>query len=191
MSLDTRSALSTYRTLVKVVWVGLILFCAYLAVGVPLGAMNPRLVRPMLGVNPWSPGLVLAIPWESLTPAQWRSFCLSVGLWSLAGGVAALAAVDQIRRILSGTSGTTPFTAVNARRVRNAGIATLGAAGAKALRDIVFGSFVSANVKVPGAQLMYGSDLGLSTAFIGLMVLAVAEVMRHGVRLQEEQDLTV
>jgi hypothetical protein len=145
----------------------------------------------MLGVNPWSPGLVLAIPWESLSPAQWRSFCLSVGFWSFAGGASALAAVDQIRRILSGASGATPFTTANAGRVRNAGVAVLAAAAAKALRDIAFGSFVSANVKVPGAQLMYGSDLGLSIGFIGLMVLAGAEVMRHGVRLQEEQDLTV
>jgi hypothetical protein len=48
-----------------------------------------------------------------------------------------------------------------------------------------------ANLKVPGIEVMYRTDLGLATAFIGLMVLAVAEVMRHGVRLQDDQDLTV
>ena len=191
MSSDIRSALPAYRRLVQVVWVGLMLFCAYLAAGVPLGAVNPRLVRPMLGVSPWSPGLVLGIPWESLTPAQWRSFCLSVGFWSLAGGVSALVAVDQIRRILAGASDSTPFTAANAARVRNAGIAILGSAAAKGFRDLAFGSFVQANIKVPGVNVMYGTDLGLSIAFIGLMILAVAEVVRHGVKLQEEQDLTV
>ena len=47
------------------------------------------------------------------------------------------------------------------------------------------------SVKIPGVSIGYVSDLGLSTAFLGLMILAVAEVMHHGVRLQEEQDLTV
>ncbi|MEX0974699.1 MAG: DUF2975 domain-containing protein, partial [Bacillota bacterium] len=133
----------------------------------------------------------LGISWESLAPSQWSSFCLSVGIWSLAGTILVLIAVDQVRRIVGGASDKSPFTAANARRVKIAGIAVVCAATAKAFRDLAFAHFITSNVKVPGIQIGYVSDLGLSTAFLGLMILAVAEVMRHGVKLQEDQDLTV
>lgn len=185
------SALSTYRILVSIVWVGLILLCAYLGIGTAAGMINPRLFRPILAGSPWGPGIALGVPWDSLTAAQWRAFGISVGLWSLVGGLLGLAAVDQVRRILSSASDKTPFTRVNVDRMRNAGLAVFGVAAAKAFRDLAFASFVGANVKVPGIEVMYVTDLGLATAFIGLMVLAVAEVVRHGVRLQDDQDLTV
>jgi hypothetical protein len=102
-----------------------------------------------------------------------------------------LAAVDQVRRIVTADLRTSPFTAANARRIRIAGIAVILAAVAKALRDLAFARFLTANVSIPGIHVGYMTDLGVSTAFLGVMILGVAEVMRHGVKLQEEQDLTV
>ena len=145
MESGTKSALSTFKMLVQVVWIGLILVCVYLAIGVPVGIANPRFIRPWLGVGFWGPGLVIGLPWESLTPSQWRSFLLPVGSWGLAGTIAVLVAVDQVRRILSGERDKSPFTATNASRVRKAGLAVLCSGAAKAFRDIAFGHFVITN----------------------------------------------
>lgn len=185
------SALNVFRILVLVAWAGLVLACLYLVAGVIIGMANPRSIRPWVGVGLLSPGLALGIPWESLAPSQWRSYCLSVGIWSLAATASVLVAIDQTRRILRGRTDETPFTAANARRVRIAGVAVLCSAAAKTFRDFAFASFLVRNVEIPGVQIGYGTDLGLSIAFLGLAVLAVAEVMMHGVRLQEDQDLTV
>ena len=163
----------------------------YLAVGVPVGLVNPRLILPWLGVGFWGPGLVIGVPWESLAPAQWRSYLLSAGLPGIVGTGLILYAVGQIRSILREAGANSPFTPANAHRIRKAGLAVLFSATVKAFRDVCFSNFVAANVAVPGVNVAYRSDLGLSTAFLGLMILAVAEVMRHGVKLQEDQDLTV
>ena len=188
---ENKTALSKTRTLVQVAWIGLILMSTYLVIGVPVGLLNPRLIMPWLGVCFWGPGLVIGLPWESLTLAQWRAYLLPVGLWGVVGTASVLYAVDQIRRIVLQPGSASPFTAENAGRIRKAGLAVLCSAGAKVLRDISFGHFIALNVTIPGAQVSYRSDMGLSTLFLGLMILAVAEVMRHGVKLQEDQDLTV
>ncbi|MGI6631428.1 MAG: DUF2975 domain-containing protein [Bacillota bacterium] len=180
-----------FRVLVLIAWIGLALASLYLAIGVPLGSLNARLVNPWLGVSSWDSGLVIGVSRESLTPEQWRTFCSSVGIWSLGGTLSALVAVEQVRRIVSEPSRQSPFTAKNARRVRNAGLAVFVSAFAKAGRDFAFARFISNNVRITGAQVGYVSDLGVSTIFLGIMILAVAEVMRHGVKLQEDQDLTV
>lgn len=185
------SALPFCRGLVWVAWAGTLLAGLYLAVGVPSGALDARMVNPWLGVGPWDSGLVIGFSRESLAPQQWRSFCLSVGIWSLAGTLSVFTAIDQVRKILMEDPAKSPFTAGNARRVRIAGIAVICAGVAKALRDLAFAHFVAKNVRIPGTQVGYVSDLGLSTAFLGIMILAVAEVMSHGVKLQEDQDLTV
>lgn len=188
---QTNSRFSTLAVLVQIAWVGLILVCLYLAVGIPVGLANPKIIRPWLGVCFWSPGLVIGLPWESLSPEQWRSYLVPVGLWGMIGTASILYAVGQVRRILKDSTCKSPFTSANSERVRKAGLAVLCSAAAKAFRDISFGHFLVANVKVPGVNIGYGSDLGLSTAFLAVMILAVAEVMRRGVNLQEEQDLTV
>lgn len=191
MDRGSTSVLRFFRFLVQIAWIGLILACVYLALGVPSGALDARMVRPWLGVGVWDAGLALGLPWESLAPSQWSSFCLTVGVWNLAGLVAVLVAVDQVRRILSGPIDRSPFTLANANRIRVAGVAILCAAGAKAFRDVAFTRFVVNNVHIAGIQVGYATDLGLSTTFLGLMILAFAEVMRHGAKLQEEQDLVV
>ena len=111
-----------FRVLVLIAWIGLALASLYLAIGVPLGSLNARLVNPWLGVSSWDSGLVIGVSRESLTPEQWRTFCSSVGIWSL-GGTLSLVAVEQVRRIVSEPSKQSPFTAKNAHRVRNAGLA--------------------------------------------------------------------
>ncbi len=191
MNTGTSSAVSVFRGVVWVAWVGTILTAVYLAIGVPSGATDARMVNPWISVGPWDTGLVIGVSREAMTADEWRSFCLRVGVWNLASTVAVLVAVDQVRRILSGDMTKSPFTSANGRRVRIAGLAVICAAGAKAGRDIVFGRFVAESVRISGAQVGYLSDLGLSTAFLGIMILAMAEVMRHGVKLQEDQDLTV
>ncbi|MGE5580500.1 MAG: DUF2975 domain-containing protein [Bacillota bacterium] len=184
------TGLTAFRNLVQVVWFGLILVLTYLCFVVPVALTNPRFIRPGLGVGFWGPGLIIGLAWDSLTPEHWRSYLLPVGLFGIAGTAAVLYAVHQIRCMLRET-GTSPFTAANADRIRKAGLAVLCSAAAKAFRDVSFGNFVTSNVQLPGAVIRYATDLGLSTAFLGIMILAVAEVMRHGVALQEDQDLTV
>ncbi len=95
----------------------------------------------------------------------------------------------QVRRILSGSLDKSPFSAANARHVRIAGLAVICAAAAKALRDLAFARFITSNVKIPNVRVGYVSDLGLSTAFLGLMVLAVAEVMRTGSSCRKSRTL--
>jgi len=184
------TGLTVFRNLVQVAWFGLVLVLAYFSLAVPVALANPRFIRPWLGVGFWGPGLIVGLPWESLTPEQWRSYLLPVGLYGIAGTAAVLYAVHQVRCMLRDTD-VSPFTAGNADRIRKAGLSVLCSAAAKALRDVSFGNFMMSNVALPGAKLGYATDLGLSTAFLGMMILAVAEVMRHGVTLQEEQDLTV
>lgn len=191
MKRENTSILEAFKVLVLVAWVGLILASLYLAIGVPLGSLNAELVNPWLGVAPWYSGLVIGVPRETLTPEQWQTFCFRVGVWSLGGILAVLVAVDQVRRIVFQQADQSPFTAANAHRVRKAGLAVFAAALMKVGRDFAFARFISENVRITGAQVGYLSDLGISTAFLGIIILAVAEVMRRGVILQEEQDLTV
>jgi hypothetical protein len=191
MNAGKGSVLSVFKALVWVAWLGTLLVTLYLAVGVIFGSLDARVVSPWIGAKPWDTGLAIGISPETLAPDQWRSFCFTVGTWNVAGAASALFAVDQVRKIMGSDMTRSPFTSHNMRRVRIAGVAVMCGAVAKALRDTAFGRFVEANVKIDGALVGYVSDLGLSTAFLGLMILAVAEVMRHGVMLQEEQDLTV
>ncbi len=162
MDTEKERALSALRTL-SIAWVrDCILVLAYLSLGYycarKIRTSSARGRRRVLGT-----GLVIGSPWESITPAQWRSYLLPVGLFGIAGTAAVLYAVHQVRCMLRETD-VSPFTATNANRIRKAGLAVLCSAAAKALRDVAFGSFVTSNVAFPGAKIGHVTNLGLSTA---------------------------
>ena len=47
------------------------------------------------------------------------------------------------------------------------------------------------NLVIQGVELNVKSSFHLSGIFIGLVILVLAEIFRHGAALQEEQNLTV
>ncbi len=101
-----------------------------------------------------------------------------------------------LRRIFGTMVGGTPFVWANVHRIRWIGwlMVILGVLSQVVRWGLVW--FVHRNVVATGLDLSLHIDQSLvqpdaTAIFLGLVVLALAEVFRHGAQLQTESDLTV
>ncbi|MFC2167800.1 DUF2975 domain-containing protein [Acidobacteriota bacterium] len=100
----------------------------------------------------------------------------------------------QLRHILASLTEGNPFTLENAKRIRIIGIVII--AGEFLVNLLMIGTalIIDAHVDIEGAKLAVGklfSGFSLSNIFLGVVVLIIAEIFRLGVRLQEDQELTI
>ena len=109
----------------------------------------------------------------------------------IAGAAAALFALVLLRRIFDTMTIGTPFLPENATRIRWLGFIAIGVAVVEQIIEIGLGLLVLDNVSSSGLDIDYHFDLNLGAVFVGLIVLALAEVFRHGTSLQADSDLTV
>ena len=109
----------------------------------------------------------------------------------IAGAAAALFALVLLRRIFDTMTIGTPFLPENATRIRWLGFIAIGVAVVEQVIEIGLGLLVLDNVSSSGLDIDYHFDLNLGAVFVGLIILALAEVFRHGTSLQAESDLTV
>jgi len=105
----------------------------------------------------------------------------------------AQAIIYQLRRIFrtlrTGTGN--PFTKENASRIRAIGLITIGGTFLRFLAGFILGLLMRVNIMIQGVELSYRSSLHLSSIFMGLVILILAEVFWYGASLQEDQNLTV
>jgi hypothetical protein len=114
----------------------------------------------------------------------------------LTGGLL-LWTLHQLRMLVRTVSRGAPFDPANPVRIRRIGWIVLAYGPLSGLLGFVESAAlltdVSAAVKqaFPDASVGVGLNLNLATVIVGLIILAIAEAFEAGVRLQQEQDLTV
>lgn len=87
------------------------------------------------------------------------------------------------------------FSLANVKRIRTMGFIVLGFSILKWLYGIMRDWFIFDYLEVEGitdvSRMTLSLDFFGSTFFVGLMILLVSNAFEHGVRIQEEQDLTI
>jgi hypothetical protein len=105
----------------------------------------------------------------------------------------ALVVLELLRRTLGAIVDGDPFAAVNALRITWIGLVIMAAQVVEAAAG--FGVMVLAGEAAysPGTASLVRPAFGmnLSMLFLGLLIVALGEVFRHGSRLQTDVDLTV
>ncbi len=100
----------------------------------------------------------------------------------------------QLRHILASLTEGNPFTLKNAKRIRIIGIVIIGGELLISLVMIGFAMIINASVDIRGFQLIWMKlifEISLPTIFLGIVVLIIAEIFRLGVRMREDQELTI
>lgn len=114
----------------------------------------------------------------------------------LTGGLL-LWTLHQLRMLVRTVSRGAPFDPANPARIRRIGWIVLAYGPLSGLlgfvESVALLTDVSAAVKraFPAASVGVSLNLNLATVVVGLIILAIAEAFEAGVRLQQEQDLTV
>lgn len=171
-----------------------VVFVATVLADTPLDApiqFTPDEATYTLASDTWGSGTIL----DAVGVARFAERSASLfALWSAAVLVYAVAAITLLvllRRILQSVAAGTPFVEGNASRIRAIGILIP-----------VFGFLIQAlqwatalvtmnTVVAEGLHIEASLTLNLTYLFIGLVVVALAEVFRYGSHLQADVDLTV
>jgi hypothetical protein len=129
--------------------------------------------------RPWTHGFLLA---TAVAAAVWW------GIW--------IAALAQLRRIADTLRSGKPFQASNVPRIRLAGWAVIGVAVFEPLWEAASIAYMKSAFTLHGVGPfppwpLVIESLPIGTLFAGVIVLAVAEVFRLGVALEDEQALTI
>lgn len=149
------------------------------ASGLKAAAMAPALGREVFGM--------MMIPLKTTSPFLLNTHFFYMCIWLFLS----FYLLGNIRSILSSIRDDMPFTEINVKRIRTIGVLLI-------LIHIADTIHISLNDWWIGHQELYQGMGTFSTLYIdwsglfsGLILLLLAEVFRHGLRLQEEQDLTV
>lgn len=105
---------------------------------------------------------------------------------------AAFITVYQLKKILENVVNKTPFVIENANRTRILGLTIIGAAVLRFVHGMVVGRIAENVVHLQELNLTVSPPFEqLKPVFFWFLVLLLAEVLRYGIRLQEDADLTV
>lgn len=114
-------------------------------------------------------------------------------LWALGpavGAAFALVIVVMLQRLVSAATSSDPFTMGNARRLRRIGVLMVAGQLAYAVVTVVAHWALAVSVLGDRVQFPYFEQPWLGV-FAGIAIIAVAEVVRHGVAMREELDEVV
>lgn len=116
----------------------------------------------------------------------------AVGLvFVLAGAAFILVVLHQLRTLMGEALAGSPFGAGSARRVRLIGIAIIVVEVVRAA--VVLTGSLWAQSHVSGAGLSFRAifPINIEVVGLGILVVLLAEVFRHGTDLQADHDLTI
>ncbi|HEY5079457.1 MAG TPA: DUF2975 domain-containing protein [Opitutaceae bacterium] len=127
---------------------------------------------------------------EAMASAKWpfafSAFCT---------GAASLAVLELFRRMLKSVEIGEVFTLSNIQNVRKVGILLVASCILKAVAAawlvVRMSALVGPHMAGGRYSLESSSEGGLPGLATGLMILALAEVFRQGLKLKEESDLTI
>jgi hypothetical protein len=100
-------------------------------------------------------------------------------------------ALGQLRAVLRTVRDRRPFAPENALRIRNVAYAVILAELARTALVFSANSYAAAHFSANGLQFNARPDLSIVAIVHGFIILAIAEVFRAGMRLDEEQSLTI
>ncbi|MDW7739691.1 MAG: DUF2975 domain-containing protein [Bacillota bacterium] len=187
-----KSAASLIKSLLGAAWYLGIIFTIVLFIGqIYLFFINPQVFGENVMLRIETPGIAFSFN-EGFTQTDAQKlfiyqFALVLPLLAIG-----LLVIYQLRKILATLVDETPFTIDNARRIAVIGYSIIAATIIRAVLNMLIGLYFSSTVNLPGLELYANIRLeDFSGILIGALVLILAEVFKHGSRLQEEQDLTV
>jgi len=165
------------------------------------GSTSPDLAVPIqfsidesvysLSSNSWGEGTVGRVVGEAQFSETGLGLALAGGATIVAALAAAFVVLILLRRIFTTMMVGTPFLPENVLRIRWLGWIVIVAAIVEQVIKVGLGLLVLDNVTSTGIDIDYRFNLNLATLFVGLIILALSEVFRHGMNLQAESDLTV
>ena len=185
--------------LLSVVVVLMIVLAGFLISGD--GSTSPDLAVPIqfsiddgvytLSSDSWGEGTVGRVVGEAQFSETGLGLAFAAGATIIAGLAAAFVVLILLRRIFTTMMVGTPFLPENVLRIRWLGWIVIVAAVVEQIIKVGLGLLVLDNVNSTGLDIDYRFDLNLAALFLGLIILALSEVFRHGMNLQAESDLTV
>lgn len=185
--------------LLSVVVVLMIILAGFLISGD--GSTSPNLAVPIqfsidegvytLSSDSWGDGTVGRVVGEAQFSETGLGLALAAGATIIAGIAAAFVVLILLRRIFTTMMVGTPFLPENVLRIRWLGWIVIVAAIVEQIIKVGLGLLVLDHVTSTGLDIDYRFDLNLAALFLGLIILALSEVFRHGMNLQAESDLTV
>lgn len=139
----------------------------------------------------WGEGTLARVTGEAQFAEPSIGLAVGAGAAIAAGIGAAFLVLILLRRIFTTMRDGTPFLPENVRRIRWLGYIVIAAAVVEQLVTVMLGVVMIDNVTSAGIELNYAFNLNFTAIFLGLIILAIAEVFRYGTNLQSDADLTV
>ncbi len=100
--------------------------------------------------------------------------------------------VYYLRRIIRSVAGGSPFIPENVNSFRRIGLIVIAGSILQGITGGLAGLVMMRNLVPPaGVQFNARFTLSLEGLFLGLVILALAEVFRYGTELQQESDMTI
>lgn len=126
-------------------------------------------------------------------PIETTPWGLVAVLWSGAVLVFALTllALHHLRRIFQRVRDGAPFDAQNALRMRWLGFLLLALALLDAVAEFLTAAVMRRGITSENVTVAAGFSVNLPLVFVGLAVVALAEIFRRGAELEDEQALVV
>ncbi len=109
----------------------------------------------------------------------------------LAGAAFILVVLHQLRTLMGEALAGPPFGTGSARRVRLIGIAIIVVEVARALLVLSGSLWAQSHVSGPGLSFRAAFPINVEVVGLGILVVLLAEVFRHGTDLQADHDLTI
>lgn len=100
-------------------------------------------------------------------------------------------AVTILRMIMRSIRKGSPFTEVNAFRIKLLGFLVMAAGPFYGFLEYLYGKMLVGGIEVPGAELSVNPDGRFIYVIIGLIIVALGQVFSHGVKLREDSELTI
>ncbi|HVC23336.1 MAG TPA: DUF2975 domain-containing protein [Candidatus Dormibacteraeota bacterium] len=114
-----------------------------------------------------------------------------VGLvFVLVGAAFILVVLHQLRSLVADAKTGSQFGTGSARRVRLIGIAIIVVEVIRALGVLAGSLWAQSHVSSPGLNFRAAFPINLEVVGLGILVVLLAEVLRHGSGLQADHDLT-
>jgi len=100
--------------------------------------------------------------------------------------------IQNLRRFFTTlTFQGSPFVMENVRYLKVVGYTIMASAPIRGIYEWLFGNYLMRNIRLEGAVFKSIFSLEISSVFLGLIVIVMAEILRRGIELQNEQNLTV
>ena len=105
--------------------------------------------------------------------------------------VLTLFAMHHLRRIFQRVRDGAPFDAQNALRLRWLGLQLLGLALLHTVAELLMAAAMRRAITSENVTVAAGFSVDLTLVFVGLAVVALAEIFRRGAELEDEQALVI